>query len=535
MTSPRKRKMAAAVSQAVRPQHDHDYSGLLSGVRASFAEAIDGHSAVFETDAKGLYELYLDSLPAERQVHTCHCCRRFIEAYGGLVTIDEAGGTAPIMWNPHLVPIFYHGAFSVMAARVKRARVTSVFHTKEAVWGVASTGKWSHPSVVPPAVFVYRERALTAGQAMAAAKENFRTVANALTEFTVPMLDQALRLLEGDTLARSEKFVGPVKWLRVLQDRPKGKRGESMLWRAIAAAPEGFCHPKASVIGPLLDDIAAGFSFSDIKARFNAKMAPLQYQRPQAPPSVGNIKAAEALAEKLGIQPSLERRFARFDDLAVTTWLPRPPGRSVGAGGPVFGHLMAKSDPPVRPVNMPETVMTWDKFVRTVLHGAEQMELYAPSNGRFIALTTAVHADAPPVLKWDREEARNPVAWYVYPHGSPAASWGLRPGWVKVNAVTPFPNLWGQHPMTFLSDGAILILDGAADTRNTSNALFPECLKEELHGVRSTIEAYSRSATLSGREQASACGYDIRKSSADCTLRVLANGGWSTYKIDRWD
>jgi hypothetical protein len=129
------------------------------------------------------------------------------------------------------------------------------------------------------------------------------------------MLDQALRLLEADALARSEKFIGPVKWLRALHDRPTGQRGENVLWRAIAAAPEGYCHPKASVIGPLLNDIASGLPFAKIKARFDAKMAPLRYQRPQAAPAALNIKAAEARVEKLAIAPALERRFARIEDL----------------------------------------------------------------------------------------------------------------------------------------------------------------------------------------------------------------------------
>jgi hypothetical protein len=34
-----------------------------------------------------------------------------------------------------------------------------------------------------------------------------------------------------------------------VERRPRGQRGENVVWRAIAGAPEGYCHPKASVIG----------------------------------------------------------------------------------------------------------------------------------------------------------------------------------------------------------------------------------------------------------------------------------------------
>lgn len=531
----RKAKAKKSVtSVSANPNHDHDYSALLTSARASFHFIVAGGGKLFQTDAAGLNDLYLDTLPSERQVHNCSCCRRFIETYGGLVAIAENGVTTPAMWNPEGVPGFYQPAFAALFDRVKKARVTSVFLTKQPTWGTPETGEWSHLSVVPSAALVYREGALTAGQAMAAAKENFRTVVTALGEMKAPMLDEAIRILQAGAVARSEKFIAPVKWLRALHDRPKCRLGENVMWREIASAPEGYCHPRASVVGSLLEDITAGLPFDTIKARFDAKLGPLIYQRPQAAPTAGNIKAAEELVAKLGIAPSLERRFARLDDLRAD-WVPAVANETVPAGG-VFGHLRAKGDASARPVDLPTVTMTWEKFTRTVLPTAERLEILVPSTGRFIALTTAVNANAPPILKWDREEEHNPVAWYVYPTGSPASQWGLQGGsWAKVNAITPFPNMWGSQPMPFIGEGSVLVIDGCADTREAGNALFPECLRAEVHGARATIEAYSRSASLIGRDAASACGYDIRKSAADCMLRAFSSGAWSSYRIDRWD
>ena len=523
-------KEKAVSTSALIHNHDHDYSALLIGVRASFGAAVTSGARLFATDADGLNDLYLDSLPSERQVHNCHCCKRFIGTYGNLVTIAEDGETVPVMWNPESVPEFYRPAFAALYARVKKARVTSIFLSKETIWGTPETGAWSHISVVPPSALVYRPRALAAWQAMAAAKENFRTVATALTELTAPMLDQALRLLSADTLARSEKFIGPAKWLRDLHDRPKGRRGENVLWRAIASAPEGYCHPKASVIGPLLDDIAAGLPFDDIKARFDAKLHPLQYQRPQAAPSAGTIKAAEELVAKLGIAPSLERRFARVDELE-SIWSPAPAKDAPPAKG-VFGHLAAKGTPAVKPVDLPVQTMTWDKFSRTVLPSAERMELRVPGRGNFEARLTAVHADAPQILKWD-----NPVSAYVYHGGSQAEAWNLAAGtWVSVVAISPRPNLWGSNPKPHLGEGLLMVLDGCIDTRTgQGNALFPECLKDDLHGVRAVIEAYSKRAEIVREEGPYGCGIGIAKGSAACSLRVFSSGGWSSYNIDRWD
>ena len=69
--------------------------------------------------------------------------------------------------------------------------------------------------------------------------------------------------------------------------------------------------------------------------------------------------------------------------------------------------------------------MTWDKFQRTVLPSAERIEFLAPSHGSYTALVTAANAEAPPILQWDRDGARNPVSWYFWNGGSSASQFGL--------------------------------------------------------------------------------------------------------------
>jgi hypothetical protein len=525
-------KTSAAASLPVH-NHDEDYAAFLATVKTMFAA--NASKPLFTTDAEGLWAAYLDNLPAERQVHDCHSCKRFIETYGALAVTGEDGHLVSAVWAAMRVPDFYQASVDAMARIVGRSRVVGQFLAKEPVWGTPHTGTWTHISVAAAPDALHKSRALTPFQAMAAIKENYRTVSTALGELKPAMLDEALRLLTADTLARSEKFVGPVKWLRALHDRPKGRAGENALWHAIALAPEGYCHPKASVIGPLLQDIADGLPFAEIKARFDAKMHPLIYQRPQAAPTAGNVAAAEALVAKLGVAPSLERRFARLDEVEAI-WRPGDlPKPATGEG--VFGHVKTKGVPSIQPVEMPEVTMTWEKFRRTVLPEAKVIELRVPAHGNFLALVTGLNADAPPILKWDSEERRNPVSGYVYHGGSSAHQWGLTAGrWTEVDAIALHPSQWHGSPMDHLGDRTILILNGCRDSRTgQGNALFPEDLKSDLHGIRSTIEAYSRTAVIAGYDEASACGYDIGNKAAACTLRVRNALGVATYRIDRWD
>lgn len=533
--SKKTRKIAAAPTPA--DTHDHDYSGLLLGVEHWFqpvASAVD--SRLFCTDATGLNDAYLDNLPLSlRQIHNCTACRRFIEQFGGLAWIDPTSGALrSAIWNPDFVANVYETSFSKMAEIVEQAKVTGPFKSVQRILGTPQTKKWRHISIAQPPDMIYRERALNADQAMAAARENHKTVKIALAAFPPAALDQALRILDADAVSRAEKFVGPVRWLRALQNRPKGSRGDNVLWHAIAFAPEGYCHPRASVVGSLLEDIEAGLAFEDIKRRFDAKLHPLKYQRPQAAPAAGNIAQAEKLVEKLGIQRSLERRFARLDEI-IPLWLPDGVKPKPSVGG-VFGHLKVKHDAPaLNPVDLPGQTMTWVKFVADVLPRADAISLLVPAHGNFSAMTTAAHADAPPILKWDMDDARNPVSLYVYHNGSPASRWRLSAGWRVLSAITAFPWLW-RTDAEHQGLGAVLIIAGAADKMTgQGNGLFPEQLKNELHGVRATIEAYSKTAVIGGLDEASACGLSIGKGKIGARLKVIQDGAASEFLIDRWD
>lgn len=537
---------AKAKTKAVQAGNagDKEYAAFLRRLQACFALNLT-RGPLFTTNVAGLWETYIETFPAKtRQYHTCNACRRFIEHFGGLVTIDEEGTIVPAMWDVADADPEEVDAVKAMSKAIMRAKVDGVFLSSAPVWGLPKTDDWIHLHVQQQAVHVFKKLTLTAGQAMAEKLEDFKNVKRALEEFTPPMLAQALTLLNSDALYRAEKVIGPAQWLADLHERiakarlARGvRRADNVLWRAVALAPAGFCHPRSSMIGTLLEDIAADMLFADIERRFRAKMSPLQYQRPQAAPTAGNIAQAEKLVEKMGIARSLERRFARLHEIDAV-WREASP-EPVKSGG-VFANLKPKGSEPANAVDVPLQTMTWEKFARTMLPTAKAIDLYVPIQGNFHALVTAVHPDAPPILQWDTEERRNPFSWYVYPEGSRAADWHLRPGaWTPVPAITALPPAWFGGTSSHHGEGAIFILEGARDLRRVGGAgLFPECLKTELHSVRATIEAHSRGTTVAGSEEASACGIGLRSGRGAENLRLRVtdrSGARIEVRLDRWD
>ncbi|MCW3543487.1 hypothetical protein [Burkholderia cenocepacia] len=544
--------MDLTTTHATDVQRDQQYDTLLAAVQSAFeSHTNNSQTRLYTTDVEGLFDVYLNALspsPGIRQHHTCNACRRFVERFGGLVTISEDGSLASPIWTQEAASAveqpYYATAVAQMRASVERARVTGVFYTSESIWGQPRTGRWTHFCVTPCRHQIHASGVQTAFQAIAEKREDYRTMLTALQEFTLATVETAVTLLRPDSLYRSEKCLGAAEWLRdviVTRDAAKNVRlKENLLWRAVATAPAGFAHPRSSMIGTLLEDIAAGLAFDDVKAKFAAKMHPLLYQRPQAAPSAGTIRQAEKIVEQMGIAPSLERRFARLDELQ-TLWKPSN-AADVPANGGVFGHIQPKNAKPVdSPMVATGGPMTWEKFARTVLPEAEGIEAYVPTgSANFAAYLTAQHADAPPILQWDRDDRRNPVSWYLYNGGSPASQWGLTPGkWATVTAVSAQPSSW-HEPHEHQGAGVLLVIEGAKDHHNerSGNCLFPECLRSELHAVRSVIEAYSRRASIGGFDEASACGLMLQKSSRfgnGHRVRVTTKGATLEYVIDRWD
>lgn len=524
--------------------HDAEFDEYLSRIIKRFTKNTEeGKIPLFTTDVFGLFETYLANLPAEQmQHHNCNSCRQFITRFGGLATIGPKGETSSAIWSLEDAPELYQNSMKAMIKAIKRAKITGVFLSSDKVWGNPVTGDWTHFSVQPPktGVFVHSTNSiLNAEQKMAEKREDFITMINALKKYNLPLVQSAVALLKTDSLYRSEKVLGIAEWLLELHNArtPLHVNKQNILWLAVATAPPGFCHPSSSMIGTLLDDISDGMEFSDVSRRFKAKMSPLQYQRPQAAPSKGNVLQAERIVEKLGIADSLKRRFARLDEIKKM-WQPTEQAKPEKNG--VFGHLKTKDS--VGPDNMvlaqPTILITWDKFQRTVLPNALSIEFLVPGrNANYGAITTAVNPEAPPILQWDTPENRNPFAHYIWVSGSSASQWGLIKGaYCKVNAITYVPSMWNSD-LPHHNKGVMLILDGAKESVFSAGiALFPEILKHELREIRSVIEEYSKNEQLEGKEDCSACGLLLSSGSdINQVVRVKTAIGTATYNLDRWD
>lgn len=514
------------------------YDDLLEGIQQSFNEAVKSNEPLFVVNVVQLYDVFLNGLPSDaRQHYNCRTCRNFVNDYGRIVQINDKGDIEPVMWK--YSPSFFAAAVENVRRSIKKSRVTGVFITSEKTLGSPVSGGWEHMAVDVPENMIFKDRFCSSHQRAADKLEEFKMVQNAISNYRIETIEIAVNMLRSDSLYRSEKFLSNAEWfLDVMESCKTNPKRHNVLWKKIATAPDGFCHISGSMLGTLFDDITDGLSLENIIGRFNDKMNPTQYQRPQATPSVGNVERAEQIVAELGIATSLNRRFARLDEIE-TIWTPNNTESAITTSG-VFADIRTKESTATKKINLyvTQTTMTWEKFRRTVLPLAKKIELDIPTGlNTYSALVTAEDNDAPPIIKWDTEDHRNPFSWYMYSNGSFPTDWNLpKSGSVEVTGIALMPNMW-QPGYEYIGEGVFLILEGCKDTKNHSSVLFPELLRGELREVRSTIEAYSKEHKLSGYDEASACGLCLRYNSTQwkCNLRVTTDTGVSMYKLDRWD
>lgn len=528
-----KTSAVSAVTSVV--ESDESYIILENLIRDRIVMHSGGPLFTTSASPEALWAAYIENIHESKRPHfACHSCRRFIQAYGGLVTINKDGTALSLLWDGDHddVPPFFRPSVEALSKLVASSKVTGVFLSSATMWGTPSTPdkkrvfSWTHFSGRPASV--YADKVLTADQRMAEKLEDYKMLKRALADYGAPVAEQAVRVLKSDALTRSEKALGIAEWFASLHGQ-----NANQLWLAVAIAPPGYCHVRSTMISTLLDDIVAALPFETISRRWAEKVDPTKYQRPVAAPKEGAIEVAEKLVAKLGVAKSLERRYAKLEDVQVKLWEPKPAVPAKAKTDGVFGHLRGQADA-VKEVQLPPTTMTWEKFARTVLPTACSLEVKAPGHGGYFGFVTAADAEAPPILQWDHPEKRNPVSQYVYENGSSASSWGLvANSWSKVNAITASPAHWHEPDKAkHHSEGAYFLLDGAKDSRNNGLCMFPETLKTEFRGIRAVVEAHSKNGKLQGDGSASGLVFQKGASGQSLSIRV---DGVAVYVLDRWD
>ena len=380
---------------------------------------------VVNVDGDALFQDYLNAFPEgtnpifnERTEHDCSCCKQFIRR-AGTVVAGDADGTVQTVWGEAAksAPYPYNKVAEALQARVRAANIGDLFlvNKNEVSFGakvsrsLGADGKaitWNHlhTGEIPGTL-----RSATAGQSRGDYRTTVQVFERGLVELKPEAVSTVLSLVEANSLYRGEEHKPALVQFAKAQRAylEKDPRERSLFAWAQAHGPAA--RFRNTVIGTLVQDLSEGMDDERAVASFEAKVAPQNYKRTTALITPRMIeKALEKIAE-LGLEPALERRFARIGDISVNDVLWVDSGIRPLMKGGLNETLMKHAASAVNRADDAEKAedITIDKFMKEVLPKATGLELLFKNGhlGNLMSLTAPVHPEPKQLFRWTNDFA----------------------------------------------------------------------------------------------------------------------------------
>lgn len=383
------------------------------------------YGGAFQTDADKdeLWNTYLESFPAEknpifrtRREYDCSCCRHFVKNIGGIVFLDEELNKHTI-WGFQIEDPGFQVVMDALDRYVKNRKITDVFLSSDSAVGTMRSREmidgevvtWEHFWVPLPEEMRYRGRA-TIDTERSSRRDTAQVFGRSLEEISLNAIDTVLDLIGSNSLYKGAEWKKPLEELRCHKMNYDGLDGSKKpLYALLNAKRVGpvIGRIRNHSIGVLLTDISAGEDLNAAVTRYERIVAPANYKRPKAIFTAKMLEDAKKTITDLGYIESLQRRYARLDDITVNNVLFSHKDAAKRMKGGVFDELMADAKSSPKKFDRVEEIPI-EKFISDVLPSAKEIEAYVENRHapNMMSLIAPVNGDAPSMFKW-----ANPFSW----------------------------------------------------------------------------------------------------------------------------
>jgi len=362
-----------------------------------------------DTDKDQLWNAYLGSfrpednpIYREMTVHDCQCCKQFIRAVGGVVAYVD--GELETIWNITVDPM-YQPVVDALDDLVRSNQITGPFTYEQRKVGTAQNHQqlesgevkvWWHFHYTLHAKFVKADSGPYKSQILG----NYDVLKRGLEELTLEAICTVHDLCEDNSLYRGAEYLLAVKgFLSAAQAYQATLKQEAFLWE-YAFKPIGQNRFRNTAIGTLVVDLSEGMELEAAVRKFEAMVAPQNYKRSSSLITTAmKDKAAKRVAE-LGIENSLQRRFAHADDITINNvkYADRSVQRALGVLDVLDDVVVQKVAP-----NAEARQVCIEDFLQNIMPKCDRMEMYLDNglSGNLVSLVAPADASAPNILKWD--------------------------------------------------------------------------------------------------------------------------------------
>ena len=371
-----------------------------------------------QLDKDKLWNLYLDSFPAgtneiyrKRREYDCSCCHHFVRAIGNMVTIKNNKITT--IWGFKTNDTTFQPVLDAMDKFVKLHPVTNVYVTNLNRVGTPENREmtpefvktWEHFYLDIPAKFVDKS-----GRSAGDIQGDYRSVKDvfkrSLDEISVDSVETILELIAQNSIYRGKEWNAPLneflKYKKEYINVPEEERNNYAWEKSVIAGPV-IGKIRNHSIGTLLVNISEGMDLDTAVRAYERIVAPENYKRSNAVFTKKMLEDAKKTISDLGYMDSLNRRFAKVDDITVNNILfcNKDTAKRMGADD-IFAEMSKDITSKPKKFSGVEEI-TINRFITDVLPMAREVELYLENKhaGNMVSLIAPQIMDSKTMFKWD--------------------------------------------------------------------------------------------------------------------------------------
>lgn len=360
-----------------------------------------------------LWGVYLKSFPEgtnpvykERTEHDCNTCKNFIRDVGDVVAMVD--GAIQTIWDVK-AEAEYLTVSKAMSDYIRSKPIKNVFLHFQNTSGAEKTLQqledktvitWNHFNCSIPQKFVNRDPETVLGTT----RTKTEVFERGLKEISVESMDIVIELIQQNSLYRGQQYLESIKEfkkLKIAYDKIEDRLQKNIfLWTNVH---HNSSYIKNYVIGTLLSDLTEGYDLDDAVKSFETKVAPTNYKRPTAPVTKGMVELAMKTIQELGIEQSLQRRYAVPEDITINNVLfTDAAAKQVIVKNSLSDSLMKEATSTKKDFSKVEEVDI-DKFIETILPNISKMQVLVEPKltSNLVSLVAPADAEAPNILKWD--------------------------------------------------------------------------------------------------------------------------------------
>lgn len=446
-----------------------DFKPFSVAVHAQFTAMSKHELFVVDINKDALYEAYLAAFPEgtnpifrERTEHDCSCCRNFIKNIGNVVAIVD--GMVMTVWDDvEGLDRTYYKVTRELARIVRNAPIVSLFRSSEPKYGAAtsvelledkSTRTWNHFHGTVAAKHFTKDVGTVVG--------DYNTTCGVfkrgLNELKPEAFNTVLDLISSNNLYKGNDFLAAISAFKQAQYTYL-KQGDATkanyIWAN--AGNMGISRFRNTAIGTLLVDLSGTpeyvddegettpakppLDLEDAVKRFEVKVAPTNYKRPNALITQKMVDDAMKTINELGLEEALERRFATISDVSVNDILFVDNAVRGKMKGGVANILSDAVTPLAVDTGKAQDISEFE-FVSRIVPNAKSIDVQVKNShqNNFVSITAPVHADVAQLFKWE-----NNFAWSYDGNVTDSIKERVKAAGGKTDAVFRASLAWFNH------------------------------------------------------------------------------------------